>query len=60
MSTRLLEMLDIDARAKAVDAITNAISVSFGEDKARQTQNEINSRFNHCLGFVAVMRNDLG
>ncbi len=56
---RFLEMLDIGARAKAVDAITSAIALSFRQDGARETQNEIKDRFNHCLGFVAVMRKDL-
>jgi 6-pyruvoyl-tetrahydropterin synthase len=60
MSTRLLEMLDLDARRKAIEAITNAIDRSFIADDARQTQNEIRHRFNVCLGYVGTMRNDLG
>lgn len=56
----LLECLDIKARAFAVDAITSAIETSFRERPCRQTQAEIKSRFDHCLGFVRVMRNDLG
>lgn len=60
MSARLLEMLDLDARAKAVNAITDAIDLSFRQDGARQTQREIKHRFNLCLGFVGILRNDLG
>lgn len=58
--SNLLEMLDLDARRKAVDAITNAINLSFGQDRARETQSEIKQRFNICLGYVGVMRNELG
>lgn len=57
--SRFLELLDPTARAKAVDAITSAIDNSFRQDGARETQSEIKDRFNHCLGFVAVMRKDL-
>ena len=45
---------------KAVDAVTGAIATSFAQDKARQTQNEIRARFNHCRDLVAIMRGDLG
>ncbi len=55
----LLEMLDPLAQARAVTAITAAIEVSFEQDQMRQTQNEIKDRFNHCLGLVGIMRNDL-
>lgn len=58
MSARLLEFLDIDARAKATDAIVNAIDTSFAADRSRQTQNEIQHRFRLCLDLVATMRND--
>ena len=58
--SNLLEMLDPLARSLAVDAISNAIETSFSEDNARQTQNEIKHRFNVCLGYVGVMRNELG
>jgi len=54
-----LEMLDLDARARAVDAITAAIERSFLEDQSRQTQSEIKRRFNICLGLVGEMRTDL-
>jgi hypothetical protein len=55
----LLDMLDIHARARAVDAITSAIAVSFEQDGMRQTQNEIKDRFNHCRGLIGIMRKDL-
>ena len=57
--SRFLEMLDPATRTRAVDAITSAIALSFRQDGARETQNEIKDRFNHCLGFVAAMRKEL-
>jgi len=60
MSTRLLEMLDLDSRKRATEAIANAIDRSFLADGSRQTHREITHRFNVCLGFVGIMRNDLG
>ena len=60
MSTRFLELLDVESRERAVTAITNAISVAFLQDGSRETNNEIKHRFNICLGYVADMRSDLG
>lgn len=60
MAADFLSTLDTADRNRAVDAITNALEISFKQDNARQTQNEIKHRFNICLGYVGAMRKDLG
>lgn len=54
-----LQSLTDEERLSALDAITNAIELSFQYDKATQTQSEIQDRFGYCLKYAAIMRRDL-
>ena len=56
---KFLELLDLTAKARAVDAIAAAIGGSFAQDQARQTESEIQRRFDLSLSLVAIMRNDM-
>lgn len=55
-----LETLDINTRARVVDAITRAIDHSFTEDNTQQTDAEIKQRFEICFKAFKILRYDLG